>query len=107
MGTLTMRIVAAGEDGGSITFPLDTSREDFERMKDEILAAIVLAELRGEQKAIAFLMGEGSGPPVGIVKQSELMKQNAETIAVACADATVLVGIDENDDGEGWIELEG
>lgn len=42
-----------------ITFPANTSREDFERMKAEIQAALDWAERRGEQKALAFLTGEG------------------------------------------------
>ena len=71
--------LAIGEDTttptptGCITFPAYMRREDFERMTTEIQAALHQAELRGEQKAIAFFMGEGSGEPVGIVKRSELI----------------------------------
>lgn len=57
--------------GLTITFPANTSREDFERMKVEIQAALRQAELRGEQKALAFLTGEGSGMPLGIVGKND------------------------------------
>lgn len=54
--------------GLRITFPANTSREDFERMKGEIQAAIDQAELRGEQKATEPLMAvmdiEGAMKPV-------------------------------------------
>jgi len=68
-----------GEPVVLITFPANISREDFERMKAEIMAALQQAEFRGERKALAFLMGEGSGTPVGIVKRSELNDEPLET----------------------------
>lgn len=66
-----------------ITLPACISREDFERIRTEIQAAMDWAELRGEQKAIAFLTGEGSGPVLGIVGQSELTQAQADALAAS------------------------
>lgn len=71
MGPPVMRIISGGEMS-IITFPRDITLEDFDRMGEEIREALAQAELRGEQKAMAFLMGEGNGTPVGIVRQPEL-----------------------------------
>lgn len=61
--------------GTVISFPAYMKREDFDRMKAEVRAAINRAEFRGEQKAMAFLTGEGSGEPVGIVGQPEALTE--------------------------------
>ena len=58
--------------GTVITFPADIKREDFDRMKAEIQAVIYAAEIRGEQKALAFMLGDGTGEPIGIIGQPEL-----------------------------------
>lgn len=47
----------------------------FEQLKAEIQAALWQAELRGEQKALAFILGQGEGTPVGIVEQPELTQE--------------------------------
>lgn len=70
--------LAIGEDatfpmmGTVITFPAYMKREDFERMKAEIQAVVQQAEHRGELKALAFLRGDGSGLPLGMIGRPEL-----------------------------------
>ena len=59
------------DTGPTITLPACVSREDCERIKAEIQAVLDWAERRGERKAMAFLMGEGSGPPLGVVEQED------------------------------------
>ena len=77
MGPPVMRIVSAGETL-LITFPQDITLEDFDRMTIEIRAALDQAELRGEQKALAFIRGEGS-LPLGTVRQPELNDEPLES----------------------------
>ena len=56
MGPLVIRVIWEGKMEGEkellITFPSDTSREDYERMRKEIHAIIQQAERRGEQKVL-------------------------------------------------------
>lgn len=75
MGPLVLRIIWAGEVKGEpeliITLPANTNREDFERMRTEIQAAMDQAERRGEQKALAFLSGWGIPPILGVLRQKD------------------------------------
>ena len=58
-----------------ITFPACITGEDFDRLKAEIQAAVGQAELRGQRRALALILGEGNGIPVGIMGQPKELVQ--------------------------------
>lgn len=74
IGPLVVRVIWESKIGGEkellITFPSNTSYEDYERMKGEIRAIIQQAARIGVQKTLAFIQGDRH-PPSGIVKQPE------------------------------------
>ena len=71
--------------GPTITLPACVGREDCERIMAEIQAVIDWVGLRGEQKALAFLLGWGIPPVKGILGQPELTQEQSDALADALA----------------------